>query len=274
MTPTNPDIKGSLIPTSGLDEDEQLNFTVLYTGFPKTGKTHCLCTWPSPLVLFFDKNFATLKKHGVSYVSVPDWEFYSAHILPLLKRRVWMKAIDKGVFEEIPFPYRTLVIDTVSSMGDYLLDYLTEKRKLDGWDLWAAVASNMARAISIPLQLAKHVNGKPSAHVIASCHLDDVFNEKRNLVKTKLDIPGRTASHLPKWFDTTILCKSEVKKTDTVPAKILGKDYFVHTINTSRFIEFLGDGVGGGKYKELPPKTGGTYPELMKAWGIASNDQT
>jgi hypothetical protein len=50
--------------------------------------------------------------------------------------------------------------------------------------------------------------------------------------------------------------------------KVTGKDNYIWTVNPNSKIEFCKDGVGGGKYKVLPPKLEGTYTELMKAWGV------
>lgn len=275
-TPTPSQIRGSLIPT--LPEEAapgQENFSVLYAGFPKSGKTHCMGTWPDPLVLYTDQNTATMRKHGIPYVPIRDWPTFKNHIVPALKQRSWFSEAEDGEVSLVPFPFRTIVLDTASTLGDYLLDYLTNVKHLDqsknSYEIWQVYLSEFMPAMRALVDMATAKPDQPSANVLVGCHLHDVLNDGGRVTKTKLDISGRSSAHLPKLFDTVLLCRSEIERTSTSsgPSRITGSKYYTYTLNPTQLLEFIGDGVGGAKYKTLAPTTGGTYPELMKAWGVS-----
>jgi hypothetical protein len=44
-------------------------------------------------------------------------------------------------------------------------------------------------------------------------------------------------------------------------------EYWVDTVPTDKFRR-AGDGIGGGRYRTLPPRLEGTYQSLANAWGI------
>ena len=276
MTPaeTNslPPICGTLIPTPPEDiPAEQQNFNVMYAGFPKTGKTHCLGSWPDPLVIYTDHNTATIRKHGVPFVPVRDWPTFKNHIIPALEKRSWFSTREDGEVELVPFSFRSLVVDTATTLADYLLDYLINTRRLEGYELWGQYLGDFMSAMRTVVSMATPSSDSPSCNVLVGCHLHDVLNSSGHVAKTQLDISGRSAVHLPKLFDTILLCRSQPVNADKQnPQLVTGAEYFCHTLNPSRFIEFVGG--EGSKYNKLPPKTGGTFAELMAAWGVPQSD--
>jgi hypothetical protein len=211
-------IKGSLIPIT--PEDGQENFNILFAGNSGDGKTHNMATWPNPLYLYPDRNVATLAKFKLPYVPIRDWKEFETTVLPLLRARQWVD----GEGNRIDFPFRTLVMDTISSLADYCYDYLAPIYKDDknSYKLWDKFLGSMMNAAKILVDLSTPIVGKPSCHVLIGCHLRDKENSSGNTIGTKLDISGRTAFNLPRLFDSVFLCRRETKRDDE--GKVRGKE--------------------------------------------------
>ncbi len=253
-------IKGSLIPQS-TDNLPPSKLSVLYVGAPKSGKTHCTCTWPKPLVLYWDKNLATIKKFpGVEYVQLDSWKEFKQEVVPLIQNREWPNSSG----ELVPFPYSTLVLDSASTLFETLLRELQKIYK--GFDLWNMVYAEFLGTMRVLVRLATPDNSptSPTANVVVACHTRDRENEAGNIVKITPDLAGQSKDAFPRLFDTILLCS----RTTSGASNELKTESHVYTVNPNSRFDFVGDGVGGGKNMVLPPKTGGTYPELCKAWGL------
>ena len=90
-------------------------------------------------------------------------------------------------------------------------------------------------------------------------------NDLGRITGTTLNFYGKTADLFPTLFDSVLFCTREVKKDKDV---VVGVENYVSSVNPNKYVDFVGDGVGGGKYGELPARVGGSYQELMKAWGV------
>lgn len=267
-------IRGAFIPTVGQPVSKDRNFCVMYVGPAQSGKTHCIASWPDPLYLYPDTNLATIDKFKVPYVAVPDWETFDKHLMPALRRRTWFEE-NKETNEvvSVPLAYRTVCIDTISALGDLLLEHITQKEGLKERNIWDAMAIRFMRTIRDLVSLTGPTDKHPGCHVVVGGHLRDKQNDSGNVIGTALDIAGRSGTQTPKHFDTNLLCRAKLTPSPgQEPLTADQREYFIYTGNPSHLIDFLGDRVGGAGTPTLPPKMGGTYPELMAAWGFPKED--
>ena len=262
---TNPTISGDLIPITGEGENYQQNFNLIYAGDSGSGKTTCMASWPNPLFLYADKNVGALKKYGVPYVPVRDWNLLDKQVIPMLKAREWPDATG----ERVPFPYRTIVLDTFSSIGDACYDYhakLWGEAKEKSFKFWDKMLGDQMRVVRAINELTVPKGGHPGCHVLFGCHVKDKENEQGRVVKTQLDIWGKAAINIVKSFDDILLCDKETNKE-------LEEEFWCWTVNPPntkiKFVKEIMKGPGG---ENLPPKVDGSYQSLMKLWGVNEDD--
>ena len=269
----NPEaIKGTLLPRTSPLAPEDYKFNVLYAGAAKSGKTHCIASWPDTFCLYWDENLATIRKFpGVTVVPIPSWQAFETYGIPALQRRCWFAPNPKNLEETIlaPLTCGTFANDSLSTMVDLLIKHL--EKTYSGFELWKMVEAKAMYATRVMVALAKPHRELPSMNVLMSCHLRDKEGENGALVKTGLDIAGQSSGKIPRLFDSVFLTQRENTKDSQGNTTV---DHFVYTVNPNRRFDFIGDGVGGGKFATLPAKTGGTYQELMTAWGVTKNNPT
>lgn len=270
--------------------------TVLYQGGPGSGKSHCSLTWPKPLVIYCEENTATLEKfthlEEGRVVFPSDWgdtfTSFRNNVVPLIKNRqahlMLSEYDDDGalVKEADPGSVETIVIDAVSSL---LFDLEREVvQPYAGGKIphsttgpkFLYQAEEVMRDI---VGAAKPYADKPCYNIICTTHLKDVTDESGNLVKISPAIYGQMKDLLTRWFDTKLLCEAVKKSGGDVDKPEGGKTKekvpirYVYTVSPNNYYS-VGDGVGGegGPYKELEYITGGTYQDLMKAWGVSTED--
>jgi hypothetical protein len=246
-------IKGSLIPITP-SPDRPKTFNIIYAGAPGSKKTTYMASWPNPLFLYADRNLGILGKLGVPYVPIPDWETWDKKVVPLLRAGEWVDERE----EKIPFPYSTVVIDTISSISDLCYDYNAKKwgEQDKSFKFWDRMLSDQMRGIRVVTNMAsKGVN------VLMGCHLKDKENEVGRVIGTKLDIWGKAAINIVKLFDDVLVCMKETKEDE--------EEFWVSTVNPERSkIDFVKEIIGHKDGSKLPARVGGSYRELMKAWGI------
>ena len=260
----NPEaIKGTLLPRTSPLAPEDYKFNVLLAGPPKSGKTHCFGTWPDPFCLYWDKNLATIRKFpGVTVVPMSDWQVFETYGIPALRKRCWF-AEEDGEIVLKPLTCGTFGVDSISTMFDLLFAHLANS--LSGFDLWAAMLSKSMYAMRAIVDLATPKPGLPHCHVVLTCHTRGRENSAGNLVKVTLNIDGQAKDKIPALFDSVFLARRENTKDERGNTTL---NSFIYTVNPNKHFSFIGDGVGDGKFATLPAKTGGTYQELMTAWGV------
>lgn len=261
--------KIKILSTNATNIEERM--TVLYMGKPKSGKTHAVCSWPKPLVIYFDKNELSLTKYrDVDYIrpgidtesrSGSPWAHFQWEILPAIQNR----ALD----------FETIVVDSWSQAFTDLVDQ--EKRSgLKKWDLWGSVFEKGMSAIKILLDAARPDPWRPelrSYHILGTVHEQPETDGDGNLVEVLPALQGQSRSHIARMFNTVLICASEIT-TDMVQGKAVRKPrYFAWTLPPDRY-RACGDGVGieGGKYNVLPPQVDPTYQGLTQAWNMKSTE--
>lgn len=253
--------------------------SVLYWGRPKTGKTHCMLTWPKPFVIYWDDNLSTLLKFKVPFVHTNEkgerltWEDFEKYILPAIRNRT----IDA----------ETIVFDSYSYASQDLRKSMqgsADKMPIAKWGsimdrLFAATKDMTEACLPDPSD-----PNKRTYNFIASVHEQPVLGDDGELVKFKAAIQGQFAEWLPRFFDTVLVTDVKIEKQPDPITKVVGNSatYFVHTVSPDKYW-IAGDGVGGDlgdksvefsptMPKKLPATLSGTYQSLSKAWGI--NQQT
>lgn len=262
-------VRQALIPTVGTPPSDQRNFSLAYYGGAMSGKTRAMATWPDPLCLYTDKNFATVMNKGIPHVPIPDWKFFHDQCLPALRARKWFTQNEDGEVTQVPFPYRTLLIDTGNVLFDMLLASLETDPKLANKALWGTFASLVTRTVADLTAMTRPTLDHPGCHVVFSFHLRDRTNEAGNVLGIIVDVVGRSSGQVPKLFDTNLLLKAQTKPGSQEP------EYYALTKNPSPLYDFLGDRVGDSKdTKPLPTRLDdATYPGLMKAWGLSTEEK-
>lgn len=253
--------------------------SVLYWGKPKSGKTHCMLTWPKPFGIYWDDNLSTLLKFNVPFVHTNQkgerltWDDFEKYVLPAIRNR----SIDA----------ETIVFDSYSYAAQDLRKTMqgnSEKMPIAKWGtimdrLFAATKDMTEACLPDPSDPTKRCY-----NFVASVHEQPVLGDDGELVKFKAAIQGQFAEWLPRFFDTVLVTDVILEKQLNPQTKQVEQvaKYVVHTVSPDKYW-IAGDGVGGDlgdksiefsptMPKKLPSVLSGTYPSLMAAWGI--NTQT
>lgn len=241
--------------------------TVLVQGPPKTGKTHLWTTFPRPFAIYYDPNLATLSKFpGISYCTPTSYSELAMSVLPEIQHR----KLDAD----------TIVLDSASFLADRLLNELQGGRpKLDhsGWGL---LLSRLSSTMNILVDAARPLPGRPDArsyHIVVTVHERAEQTEQGGLVKVTPAISGSFRDSIARYFNTVLLSAIETQLVQQPQPgggtkAVREARYLVHTVPPDDF-HHCGDGVGGGKYRVLPPKLENTYGALTAAWGYEGQPQ-
>ncbi len=253
-------IKGKFTIAS-TDEDTEDKLSILYRGQEKTGKTFNMATFPKPFFIYADKNISTIRKFpNLDYSPLENYGQWHDQLLPelLAGTETWLKAYD------------TLAIDSLSALFRMCKAW-GEYKNYKGFDLWGYVLTTFVGDLELYLSLGKAAGreGKPTYHTVASVHEQEIMDDAGALLRIGLAIQGQSAGQVAPLFDSVFCTESTTKKkmTPGQPPETAA-EYFIYTVSPDRFRK-CGDGIGGGKYKTLPTKMQGTYPDLMKAWGMS-----
>lgn len=237
------------------DEPTEDKLSVLLRGREKSGKTHYAVSFPKPIILYSDMNMATLRKHpNVQYISIPDYATYHWKILPDLLAR------------QDPFPeFETIINDSLSDL--FVMCKAYEAPRFKGFDFWGAVLDDFTGDLRKLLSLTRASEGKQTFNVVCTCRESDVMSGE-TLERIGLAVQGQSANQIANLFDSVFCTDSSQEITIGEPGQPATRKttHFIYTSSPTEKRQ-CGDGVGGGRYKILPPKLYGTYPELAAAWG-------
>jgi len=255
------------VPTLTAADPGEQKCSVLYIGRAKTGKTHCVMSWPKPLVIYWDSNDATMRKfldNAVDVVLPRTFKEFENQILP----RIANREVD----------CETIVMDSYSFAASLLKLEVQGGRDKPRVQDWGTIFETLTRVTNAIASTTSHdamagPHKDRRYHFVATTHDRDTYDDDGNLVKVDPAIQGQFKDWLPRYFNTVLVTGSEISKKMLKPpgsdtAKITySKDYFCWTCPPTGAWP-AGDGFGGGKYKELPAKVDGTYPGLASAWGL------
>lgn len=186
-------------------------FRIFVMGEPGTGKSVGASTFPSPILFYdFDKKISSVygywKKHDPKKLDEIEFEdcsirddkgtgfkLFNQHIGDLLKKS-----------KDGEFPYKTIVIDSVTIMASEMLQWLVEyetgiKRNKDIKS--RKVASMQDYMIFAPtFTNLLYELFKAPAHIICTGHIKVDKDELTGEIIRSANIPGQTSKNIPIYF--------------------------------------------------------------------------
>lgn len=245
-----------------------------YQGEAFTGKTHDLCTWPDWVMIAFDPDTGTARSMGGGVViEVESWMEFEKDVLPYVRARELHKLVKAKLGMEVPV--QTLGLDTYSVAAQRLVREINpDPNKQTTMQQWGRLLSTLTDVTMQMIDTTRqYQEDQRTYNVIINAHLTFVGGgeDGNKVVGWRPAIPGQFRDILPRLGGFTFICKQEVTQTlsrqSGKPEAV--RTFKVHTAPPSD-LYLAGDRIGGaGKlYKPLPPVMGGTYPELMVAWGL------
>ena len=244
-----------------------------YLGEAFTGKTHNMCTWHTQegvvVLVAFDPDTGTAKSMPNTVVlEVESWREFEIDVLPYVRARELEKLLkDKAGIEA---QVDTLAIDTISvGATRCFAEILGAREGAERKDFGLMLNKLTAATMSCVDATRQYQEGQRTYHALFGCHLVSPTAEAARLRFTPA-IPGQFKDILPRLGGFAFICKQSTRPggiVDGVATQV--RSFYVHTTPPSDAYT-CGDRIGGeGKrYKGLAPTTGGTYAELMTAWGV------
>lgn len=244
-----------------------------YLGEAFSGKTHNICTWRRPnravVLVAFDPDTGTARSMpGVVTIEVESWREFEVDIMPYVRARELEKLLkDKA---NIDAEVDTLGIDTISVGATRCFNEILGTRAESSRQDFGLLLNKLTAATMQCVDTTRqYQEGQRVYNVLFGCHLVSPTAEAAR-VRFSPAIPGQFKDILPRLGGFAFICKQSVKAGPIqggVPTQV--RTFYVHTTPPSDAYT-CGDRIGGeGKlYRQLAPTTGGTYSELMQAWGV------
>ena len=244
-----------------------------YLGEAFSGKTHALCTWHTKegvvVLIAFDPDTGTARSMpNVVTIEVESWREFETDVMPYVRARELAKLLkDKAGLDA---KVDTLAIDTISVGATRCFnEILGNREQSDRKDFGLLLNKLTAATMSCADITRQYQEDQATYHVMFGSHLLSPAAEAAKIRFTPA-IPGQFKDILPRLGGFAFICKQSTKPgpiRDGISSQI--RSFYVHTVPPSDMY-VCGDRIGGeGKvYKGLAPTTGGTYPELMAAWGV------
>lgn len=228
--------------------------SILYKGESGYRKTTYALTWPQPLVgLYTETNQATVVKAikagvNVVFYNPANWAEVTAFSQAAKNRQIDAKS---------------LILDTLDGVGAVCFREIAGPSGEMDQQKWGRFLSRMRFFCEDVAQAAKPKDGKPAYHIVCTSHLKDITDDKGNLVKIRCKIDGQFKDDVEAFFDTVLLCDMRLRAEQVEEA---GRRFMRQTP------EFFCRALPPDKYHTckpngLPAEVGGTYPELVAAWG-------
>jgi hypothetical protein len=246
-----------------------------YMGEAFSGKTHNICTWHTKdgvvLLVAFDPDTGTARSMpNVVTIEVESWREFEMDVMPYVRARELEKLLaDKADMKDVKVD--TLGIDTISVGATRCFnEILGTREQSDRKDFGLLLNKLTSTSMSCVDLTRQYQEGQTSYNVMFGCHLVSPAAEAARL-RFSPAIPGQFKDILPRLGGFAFICKQTVRAgpigADGTATK--ERNFYVHTVPPSDAYT-CGDRIGGeGKrYKALEPTTGGTYSELMTAWGV------
>ncbi len=183
-------VGGDLPPLEGVmtgDEAADESFArVLLLGPMKQGKTTALLTTsPGPILV--------INCDGVGATKYPKSQGAKFYQIDVRTRKQWISACKKAVALAAEGKIKTIVVDTITLLGDEILE---ELKIVDGYDKWAELADSITTG-------CRQLFGA-SAHLFIVAHMDPREDEVAGIMPL---IPGKTKVWLPsKVADWVLFC--------------------------------------------------------------------
>jgi hypothetical protein len=227
------------------------DFTFLFKGEPSSGKSIAAASFPNPYIFDTDGRIRSVAnyylpkgKRDITY----DTFNYSDYAKFDKK---WEELIELGKMTHKPFPYDTIIIDTLTSVADILLHHVREVKgkdnkgkKIAGVSVNSVEDYNVENSALTELVLfLRSIKCKYKiliAHVVATSKTN--INDDTTIITRRLLTAGKPiAAKLPGYFDEIYQFESTMKNGQqqfiarTVNA---GEDYARSAMNLPKEINF------------------------------------
>lgn len=245
----------------------------LYLGEAFSGKTHNACTWPSPLVCSFDPDNMTARMMpGVWVLELESWSEFEGVVMPYVRNRALGKLVCERVPEmkdKEPPLIETLVVDTISVGATKLAQEMQGTRdKLAIQDYGTILNKLTATTLQCTDTTKARKPGEATYNVIFTSHLTTETDDNGAVIAVRPAIVGQFKGMIARMFGFCFLCEQLVSTSIVNGQAIKVEKRHVYTVPKSNAY-VAGDKLGGKPpFKKLPITVGGTYPELVEAWGI------
>jgi hypothetical protein len=235
---------------------QQIKKSILYKGPPGTGKTHNILSWPGKTVLvYFDTNLST----PAPYVKSGKVELWRPDNLDQLQKEI-LPAIR---FREVGHDVENIGGDTLSSLASKVFHWLEGEKGANKYT-WGRLKQVLDDVCWTMNSATFYKKGEASYNCLCATHVTDVKEgqgENIRVVKSNQPaIDGGFRDRLEGFFDNVLMTNTK-PVTETVDGMITvtGQRFFCYAVApTSK---------DTCKSQGLPPVVGGTYQELMAAWG-------
>jgi hypothetical protein len=262
-----------ITPPGNPNPDGPFRASGTYLGEAFTGKTHNMCTWHTKdgvvLLVAFDPDTGTAKSMpNTVVVEVESWREFTEDVMPYVRARELDKLLrDKA---KLDAKVDTLSIDTISIGSKRCFNEILGTREQSDRKDFGLLLNRLTSATMECMDTTRqYQEGQVTYNVLFGSHLVSPVAESAKIRVTPA-IHGQFKDILPTLGGFSFICKQFTKDgpiKNGVPTKERG--FYIHTVPPSDAY-ICGDRIGGeGKvYKALAPTTGGTYHELMDAWGV------
>lgn len=182
---------------------ENLRLNVLLYGKSGTGKTTFACSFPKPFLFDFDKGMLSQRGRDVEYETYAGVSAYQDF-------EVKLKELEKEC------PYETIILDSITTMQEYLMSkiLMMNRRSQPTLHEWMAMVTELK---DIFMRLTKH-----SKHLVVIAHerlmQDEITGE---IMYVPVVVGKQLPSLLPMWFDEMYRCTVSRDKEGTPEYGIL-----------------------------------------------------
>ena len=178
---------------------EGAKLNILIYGKSGTGKTSFACCFPKPFVFDFDKGMLSQRGRDVEYETYKGATAYQDF-------EVSFKEMEREC------KYETIVLDSVTTMQEYLLDkiLLVNKRPMPTLNEWNTLIAELKDLFMRLTKMGKHLVVVAHEQVLQ----DDITGE---MLVRPLIVGKKLPEMLPLWFDEVY--RAQVSRTkDSVPS--------------------------------------------------------
>jgi hypothetical protein len=241
-----------------------LGTNMLQKGPPGTHKTFNLLSWPGKtLLIYCDTNYSMIGpaiESGKVELLIPERDFdlqkLEQVILPKIRRR--------------EYDVQNVGVDTVSNLAKVIFRWTegTKGATKHTWGRLKQVLDNVCWSLNSTVM---EKPGKPHYNSLFTSHVKDIregTGENVRVVRAgQAAIDGGFVDSIEGFFDNVfITVKEPTSEVIDGRVTVTGERFFCYTtpptMKDTTKAEVKVEGVS------LPSEVGGTYDELMKAWGI------
>lgn len=238
----------------------QENYSIAVLGTEKSGKTTFACSMPEPIAIAYsDPNRATVEGYvregrKIDLYPVKTWKDFEEFVKMAVARQL---------------EARTLVVDSWGFLSDRLVSMLAGPSGEVTIQQWGRIKDHNWETLMQLLSCTEAKGEHPGYHIVVTCHLTDVTDEKGNLIKVRPAISGSFKDTFGRCFDSVFLSRSRAVRAVVDNRMVTtGVEHVLLTTPPDSY-HTCGDGVGGkGGRKALPPEIPNSFQALCAAWGV------